>query len=123
MIKIALSVALGGGIGTILRFFLQRGLSNSQPGEFPTGTFTVNLIGCFIIGLLWGLSEKGNTLSENWKLFLFTGVCGGFTTFSAYSQESIFLLREGRLNLFFLYAGGTLGVGFLLTWLGYYLTK
>lgn len=123
MIKTLLTVALGGGLGSVGRFLLQRGITQGQENLFPTSTLLVNLIGCLVIGLLWGLSERNNVLNEEWKLFLFTGLCGGFTTFSAYSQESISLLRDGRFNLFLCYAGTTLIVGFLLTWLGYYLTK
>lgn len=123
MIKTLLIVALGGGIGSIARFLLQRGLSNGQAGVFPTGTLVVNLTGCLLIGIIWGFSERHNSLNAEWKLFLLTGLCGGFTTFSAYSYESISLLREEKFNLFFSYVGATLLLGFLLTWLGYSLTK
>jgi CrcB protein len=123
MIKELLSIGLGGGLGSIFRFLVQRAFINGQVTAFPTGTLAVNLIGCFAIGLLWGISEKMNLLTTEWKLFLLTGLCGGFTTFSAYSQESIALLKEGRFTLFIMYAGTTLLAGFLLTWLGYLLTK
>lgn len=123
MIKTLLIVGLGGSIGSVVRFLLQRSFTSEQHGGFPTGTLVVNLTGCLLIGLLWGLSEKSNTFNSELKLFLFTGLCGGFTTFSAYSQESLNLLRDGRFYLFLLYAGSTLLAGFCLTWLGYYLTK
>jgi CrcB protein len=123
MMKLLLTVALGGGIGSLLRFLLQRTIAQEYGSSFPAGTLLVNLIGCLAIGLLWGISEKTNLLNEEWRIFLLTGLCGGFTTFSAYSQESIALLRDGRLNLFFIYTGSTLVVGFILTWLGYSLTK
>jgi CrcB protein len=123
MIKALLTVGLGGGLGSIFRFLVQRAFLNGQETAFPTGTLAVNLIGCLTIGILWGISEKMNLLNAEWKLFLLTGLCGGFTTFSAYSQESIALLREGRFNLFLIYAGTTLIAGFLLTWLGYFLSK
>ncbi|MFZ9694389.1 MAG: fluoride efflux transporter CrcB [Chitinophagaceae bacterium] len=123
MIKVVLAVTLGGGFGSLLRFLLQRTITNEYGSSFPTGTMLVNLVGCFAIGIFWGISEKTNLFTEEWRLFLLTGLCGGFTTFSAYSQESITLLREGRLNFFFIYAGSTLILGFILTWLGYSLTK
>jgi CrcB protein len=121
--KIIFTVALGGGIGSMLRYLLQRAVADTTTAQFPFGTFVVNLTGCLLIGLFWGMADRGSALNENWKLFLITGLCGGFTTFSAYSQDAINLLREGRFNFFFLYAGGTLVAGLLLTWLGYLLTK
>ena len=119
MIRLILIVALGGGLGSAARFLAQRWLNPVEQGQFPTGTFLVNLTGCLIIGLLWGFSEKNQLWNDSWKLFLFTGICGGFTTFSAYSQESLTLLREGKNLLFLSYAGGTLFAGLLLTWAGY----
>lgn len=123
MIKTLLIVALGGSLGSVLRFILQRSFAPEQQGGFPTGTLVVNLTGCLLIGILWGLSERSNAFTSEMKLFLFTGLCGGFTTFSAYSQEALLLLRDGRFYLFFLYAGCTLLAGFCLTWLGYYISK
>lgn len=123
MIKSVLIVAMGGSLGSVLRFLLQRSLTPEQQGGFPTGTWVVNLTGCLLIGLLWGLSEKSNSLNSEMKLFLFTGLCGGFTTFSAYSQEALILLRDGRFFLFLFYASSTLLGGFCLTWLGYYFIK
>lgn len=123
MIKTLLTIALGGGLGSILRFLLQRSITSEQEGGFPTGTLIVNLTGCLLIGILWGLGERTNSFSSEMKLFLITGLCGGFTTFSAYSQEALLLLRDGRFNFFLLYLGSTLLAGFCLTWMGYYLSK
>ena len=123
MIKTLLTIAVGGGLGSVLRFILQRSFTSEQEGGFPTGTLIVNLTGCLLIGILWGLSERTNALSSEMKLFLFTGLCGGFTTYSAYSQESMLLLRDGKFYFFLLYAGSTLLAGFCLTWIGYYLSK
>ena len=92
----------GGGIGTLLRFTIS-GWTNKQFGtEFPFGTLAVNLIGCLIIGVLAGINEKG-FLEEEMKLLLFTGLLGGFTTFSSFSLESLQLFRNGQLVQFITY--------------------
>lgn len=85
--KLAL-VALGGATGSVLRFLMQRAFNSAA---FPHGTFIVNLAGCFFIGIVWGYAFR-NLLSENGRLLLATGFCGGFTTFSAFTQESVQLL-------------------------------
>ncbi len=121
MIKDILLVGLGGGIGRIACYLCQRLASAISVSLFPWGTFAVNIIGCFIIGILWGLSIKPGgegMLSNDWKLFLMTGLCGGFTTFSAYSLESIQLLREQKLLLFLAYVLGSVALGLLATYIG-----
>ena len=112
-------VFVGGGIGSVLRFFLQQQLNSTKPADFPLGTFCVNLVGCLLIGLLWGWSEKSSWLTTDLKFFLFTGPCGGFTTFSAFSQESLQLLKVGAYQPLLIYVMGTLLASFLLTYLGY----
>ena len=94
MVKILLVLA-GGGIGSLLRHGASGVFSKVGPG-FPIGTLLVNLIGSFLIGLLWGISEKA-AFNSSWRMFLFTGILGGFTTFSAYGLETVNLLREGKL--------------------------
>lgn len=94
MAKILLVLA-GGGIGSLLRYGASGVFSKVGPG-FPIGTLLVNLIGSFLIGLLWGISEKA-AFHPIWRMFLFTGILGGFTTFSAYGLETFNLLREGKL--------------------------
>ena len=93
MAKILLVLA-GGGIGSLLRYGASGVFSKVGPG-FPIGTLLVNLIGSFLIGLLWGISEKA-VFHPNWRVFLFTGILGGFTTFSAYGLETFNLLRHGK---------------------------
>ncbi len=95
MLKSIMIVGLGGFIGTVLRFWVTRGFQLSQTSVFPWGTLTVNIIGSFVIGIVLGISEKGNFLSPEWRLFLTIGLCGGFTTFSSFSNEA-FLLLQGR---------------------------
>ena len=112
MLSNLLLVGLGGATGSMLRYLCQRAW-NSQ---FPYGTLIVNLAGCFLIGLLWGSLKEGETQK---RLLLATGFCGGFTTFSAFTQESMQLLMENRWLVFSLYVGLSVTAGLLATYLGY----
>ncbi|HEY9362197.1 MAG TPA: fluoride efflux transporter CrcB [Chitinophagaceae bacterium] len=123
MIRNLLLVGLGGGLGSMARYLCQRWLHNIYPVSFPTGTFVVNISGCFLIGIFWGLTFRSFNENENWKLFMMTGICGGFTTFSSFSLEGIGLLREEKTLLFFLYIGGSLLAGLLATYIGMKLTR
>lgn len=123
MIKNILLVGLGGGAGSILRYLCQRWLAAIYSHSFPWGTFAVNITGCFLIGIFWGMTFKTFDSNEHWKLFLMTGICGGFTTFSAFTIESIGLVREQKIGLFFLYVAGSVLVGLALTLLGMKLTR
>ncbi|MBM3416120.1 MAG: fluoride efflux transporter CrcB [Bacteroidetes bacterium] len=118
MIKNILLVGLGGGIGSIARYLGSRWLYNIYPHHCPWGTFAVNIVGCFLIGLFWGLSFKSFDSNEHWKMFLMVGNCGGFTTFSAFTLEGIGLIKEQRLALFFLYVAASVTIGLLITFLG-----
>ena len=111
--KIVVAVAIGGALGTMLRYMVQKAFNVS----FPTGTFAVNLIGCFLAGVVWAGYVKG--LNAPLYFFLMTGLCGGFTTFSAFSVESIQMALSGKWLLFLFYVlGSTLG-GLLATFIGY----
>ena len=108
-------VAAGGAAGSVLRFLLQRTYNNPF---FPYGTLVVNIAGCLLIGILWGLLLKNN-LHTTGRVLLMTGFCGGFTTFSAFTQESIQLLVEQRWAAFFLYVLVSVTAGLLATFTGY----
>ena len=123
MIKNILLVGLGGGIGSIARYLFQRWIYSLYPLHFPWGTLGVNLIGCFAIGMFWGLHFKSFNDNESWKLLLMVGLCGGFTTFSAFTLEGIGLLKEQRIFLFFTYIAASVIVGLLATWLGMLVTR
>lgn len=113
-----LAVAAGGAAGSVLRFLCQRLFNNPA---FPYGTLAVNIGGCLLIGMLWGLVLK-NGLNDGARLLLMTGFCGGFTTFSAFTQEGIQLLLHQRWALFLLYVMGSVLAGLLATFTGYKLT-
>ncbi|MBC7947128.1 MAG: fluoride efflux transporter CrcB [Chitinophagaceae bacterium] len=118
MIKNLLLVGLGGGLGSMARYLCQRWFSIAFPNHFPWGTLVVNVSGCLLIGIFWGIGLKQIAVNENWKLFLLTGICGGYTTFSAFTLESIGLLREERTGLFFAYILASVVVGLLATYVG-----
>lgn len=123
MIKNILLVGLGGGLGSILRYLSGRFITNNISAHFPWGTFAVNIAGCFLIGIFWGLAFKTFNTNEDWKLFLMAGLCGGFTTFSAFTLEGIGLLKENKLLLFILYVGGSVLIGLLATLIGMRLSR
>ncbi len=100
MLKNIILVGLGGAIGAMLRYISGIIL---KPSSFPLNTFIVNVVGCFCIGIIFALSEKTDYVSSNLKLFLATGICGGFTTFSAFSLENMQLLKQGNYNIAALY--------------------
>jgi CrcB protein len=118
MIKNILLVGLGGGAGSIARYLCQKWFADNYPSSFPWGTFAVNIAGCFLIGLFWGLAFRSFAANENWKLFLMTGICGGFTTFSAFTLEGVGLLREQKLALFFSYVCVSVLLGLAATYAG-----
>ena len=112
MIRNLLLVALGGAGGSVLRYML----SNINT-SFPWGTFAVNVLGSFLIGLLVGLMSKG-VLSPEMKLLLVTGFCGGFTTFSTFANESFSMMKAGDVLLTALYVGASVIIGILAVWGG-----
>jgi len=99
-LKQTLIVALGGAIGSIARYKLGGfALHHTESWNFPVSTFSINIVGCFAIGLLAALVEHHDLFSSSMRLLLFTGLLGGFTTFSAFGYESVFLLRRGLFSV------------------------
>jgi fluoride exporter len=110
--KQLLIVAVGGAIGSVARYKLGGfALHHTGGWNFPVSTFTVNVLGCFVIGLLAALVEHHDLFSPAIRLLLFTGLLGGFTTFSAFGYESIFLLRRGLLPVAAAYVSLSVVVG------------
>ena len=120
--KSFLLVFLGGGLGSGLRYLVTIAM-NQYSKVLPFGTFTVNMLGCLLIGLVLGYAQKENTLTSNQTLLLATGFCGGFTTFSAFASENLELIRNGELFNFSIYAIGSVFVGILLILIGYLLVN
>jgi len=117
-------VALGGAIGSAARFTLSGlVLRYSLDWRFPLPTFTVNIIGCLVIGMLAGLASKEGFISPDMRVLLFTGLVGGFTTFSAFGLETLVLLREGHVGIAAAYIVSSIVVGLVLMWLGFELVK
>lgn len=106
-------IGLGGALGSIGRYGVQILMKKYWDSPFPMGTFVVNLLGCFLIGLFYSFTHKYLEMNEDWKLFLIVGICGGFTTFSSYSYENLILLREGHYLYFFGYALLSMVLGLL----------
>lgn len=108
-----LLIGVGGAAGSMARYLVSFYLQKSTTSVFPYGTLAVNLIGCLLIGILFGLSERFQWFTEEWRLFLAVGFCGGFTTFSAFALENVKLLQAGQYTYFLFYTGLSVGVGLL----------
>ncbi len=122
MLKDILLVGLGSFFGGIGRYLISL-LMHSAGGHFPWGTFTVNIIGSLLIGLLWGLTSRLSNVSHLLSLFFMVGFCGGFTTFSTFSKESLTLLQSSYYMTFALYTIGSFLLGVLAVALGFIITK
>jgi CrcB protein len=120
--RILLLIGAGSFIGGVFRFLLSQFIQSKFLSAFPFGTLGVNILGCFAIGLVFGISEKANMAVE-WRLFFATGICGGFTTFSAFSNETMGLLRDGQIWYAFLYIVASVVLGLLATFIGLSITK
>jgi len=120
--KHLLLVFLGGGLGSVLRYGVGKWAGGTW-APFPLGTFTVNILGSLLIGLIMGLALRNSSVSQSSVLFLVTGLCGGFTTYSAFAYENYNLLKNGDLLTFSLYTLGSLVLGFAAVFLGIWLGR
>ncbi len=118
-----LLIGVFGVLGVYARYFIQQGFSRSWESPFPTGTFVINLLGSFLIGLLLAVFAARSSLSQDLKVALGVGFLGGFTTFSAYSFESLQLFQEARYTVLALYWVGSPVLGLLATLGGWELGK
>ena len=120
--KMLLLVGMGSFAGGILRYLLVQLIQSRVTSSMPFGTLLVNVLGCFLIGLLFAISEKYH-LHPDTRILLSKGLLGGFTTFSAFSNETVGLIRLGNLSLAIVYVISSVCVGILATWLGYALPR
>ena len=118
MIKAMLLAGCGGFVGTCGRYLVGKWCSGMWHGSFPMGTFLVNIIGCFIIGLFFGLLEKAHVMTPGENVLLITGFCGGFTTFSSFADDMWVLGSKGDWATFAAYLVLSVVIGVLLVWGG-----
>lgn len=120
--KSILYVFIGGGAGSVLRYLMQMVINRNIITTFPIGTFVVNIIGCLLIGIFYTLSGRFN-FSQDIRLLLTVGLCGGFTTFSTFSTESLNLLKGELYGMFFLYILLSVAIGIIFTFTGVWFGK
>ncbi len=122
IIKNIAVVGAGSFIGGAARYLISLAMKGIGKG-FPWATLAVNLVGCFLIGLLWGLFSRTANEDGNWVLFLTVGFCGGFTTFSTFSKDALTMLQGGNGWGFAGYVATSVIVGIALVAAGYYLVR
>jgi len=118
MVRSLILIGIGSCIGGISRYLTQQYVQKYYPSSIPLGTLSVNIIGCFLIGIIYALADRGNILSPAMRLFLATGFWGGYTTFSSFAYENISLMREGDFFYTGLYIMLSMVIGFAAVYLG-----
>lgn len=118
-----LLVGLGGAFGAVSRYLVQLFLSGRYPGTFPYGTFAANLIGCLLIGIIYGLAERHQLMTQEMRLLLAVGFCGSFTTFSTFSVENLNMLEAGNYLQAGAYISLSIVLGVALVFLGFVIVK
>ncbi|MGF0068351.1 fluoride efflux transporter CrcB [Candidatus Spyradosoma sp. SGI.093] len=122
--KLWIFVGLGSFLGGVARYATARAVHAWLPAAaFPLGTFVANVAGCFLIGALSGVFERGGVADPALRLFLTVGFCGGFTTFSTFANENLHLLQGRAFLLAALYAGLSLACGLAAAWGGHWLAR
>lgn len=122
-LKAVLIVFAGSGLGGVARYSMQTFILKLYPHIFPFGTLAVNILGCFLIGIFYALSERTGMLSTEWRIALTTGFCGGFTTFSAFAYENVSLLKTGNYLFVSLYIIASVVFGIAAVFAGIFLIK
>jgi CrcB protein len=123
MLRTVFLIAVGGAIGSVLRYLTSIAIQKYYAAVFPLATLITNILGCLLIGIIIGLLEKNQLSNSAMKWFLITGFCGGYTTFSAFGYENISLLQNGESGLAFLYIGASILLGLFAVWLGLFLVR
>jgi CrcB protein len=123
MLKTILYIAIGGAVGSVLRFLTTVLISKFWSGQFPLATFITNFTGCFLIGLFIGILTKNQLEESNLKWFLVTGFCGGYTTFSAFGMENYNLFQGNNTLMAFGYIALSIILGLFAVWFGLLLSK
>ena len=123
MIKSFLIVGFGGFIGTVARYSISRYFHENLTSVFPWSTFIINIAGSLLIGIIYGISEKNDLISPEMRLFLAVGICGGFTTFSTFSNDAFLLIRSQEWIRFALYTSLSFFLGLLAVYFGRIFTK
>lgn len=113
----------GSAVGGGCRYLLSNVITEHSAGCVPWGTFVVNIAGCLLIGILFGLIERGVDISPELRALLITGFCGGFTTFSTFAHENYLLFSDSRFWIVFVYAVASFAVGLLLAHAGHALAR
>jgi len=118
MLRLIFVIGTGSFAGGVARFLLSRFIHSQADTGFPLGTMIVNITGCLLIGMFYGISERSDFFSPEMRMFLTVGFCGGFTTFSTFAGENIALLKDGNFLYFLLYTGLSVFLGILAVYLG-----
>lgn len=123
MLRTILIVGSGGFIGSVMRYLVQVFVEKGLMSTFPFGTLIANLAGSFIMGIVFALAEKGNLMNAEWRIFLTVGICGGFTTFSAFAYNNFSMIKDHLFGQLFWNVGANLFLGILAVYLGIVLVR
>jgi fluoride exporter len=118
-----LMIAIGGALGSIARFAAVGYLTPMMNYRFPVGTFIVNIVGSFLIGVAYVVIVEKSIIPNEWRLFFITGILGGFTTFSSFSLEILQTWQEGHVFNSIIYAVSSVVLGLLFAFIGMQLTQ
>ena len=123
MIRTLILVALGGGIGSMLRYLTTIIIQKYYAAVFPLATLAANIIGCLAVGIIMGLLQKNQLENSTMRWLLVTGFCGGYTTFSAFGYENITMMQNGQFGTAFFYIASSIIIGLLAVFAGLLLVK